>query len=257
MSALERLQRVIDSHAPLAIAVSGGIDSMLLAHVAHGATQTTMIHALSPAVPAEATRRVEQHARAAGWSLRLVDAGEFGDPRYRQNPVDRCYFCKLNLYQTIRDMTHGTVASGTNTDDLGDYRPGLNAAQELQVVHPYVEAGIGKAEIYALAGDLGFDDLAALPAQPCLASRIETDIRVEAEDLAFVEAAEARLREHLGQGAVVRCRITHGGVIVEHGAEDHGALCAQVVAGLCRDAGRAFAGARPYKRGAAFLRAEA
>lgn len=155
MTALARLRRVLSRHDALAIAVSGGVDSMTLAHVAQGCTRATMIHAVSPAVPAEATSRVRRHAREEGWHLRIVDAGEFGDPRYRANPLDRCYFCKLNLYSTIRGLTDGPVASGTNRDDLDDFRPGLAAAGELQVCHPYVEAGIGKEVIYRLALDLG------------------------------------------------------------------------------------------------------
>lgn len=251
MKTLTRLHEVLARHDGLAVAVSGGVDSMTLAHVAHGLGQATMIHAISPAVPMEATARVRRHAVEAGWSLRLVDAGEFGDPRYRANPVDRCYFCKLNLYGTVRRLVQGAVASGTNTDDLGDFRPGLQAADELGVCHPYVEAGIGKAEIYDLASALGFDDLAELPAQPCLASRIETRIPVQEKDLAFVEAVEQRLHHLLGTGSVLRCRITAAGVILELAAEH---LDAEgIVADLCAEAGRPFLGARPYRRGAAFL----
>ena len=106
----DRLRRGLARHRSIAIAVSGGVDSMTLAHIAHGVTAARMIHAISPAVPAIATARVRRHAAAHGWRLDIVDAGEFGDARYIANPVNRCYFCKLNLYGTIRDLAEGPVA---------------------------------------------------------------------------------------------------------------------------------------------------
>ena len=108
-----------------------------------------------------------------------IDAGEFADPRYRANPVNRCYFCKHNLYGTIATRFEGTILSGTNTDDLGDFRPGLKAADEHRVRHPFVEAGLAKSDVRALARELRLDDLAELPAAPCLSSRVETGIAVE------------------------------------------------------------------------------
>lgn len=244
----------------LAIAVSGGVDSMLLAHVSQEVlgARARMVHAISPAVPTAATERVRRHARRGGWRLDLVDAGEFDDPRYRANPVDRCYFCKANLYRTIAELADGPIASGTNRDDLADFRPGLEAAHERGVVHPYVEAGLGKRDIYALAREMGLDDLAALPAQPCLASRVETGLPVAPDDLAFVERVEQWLHTRLGPGAVLRCRIGHQGVVLElaetlaEGLEAEAAITE--VARLCQTANRRFLGLRPYRRGAAFLR---
>src|SRR4249920_3245451 len=99
-----RLVSVLDRHERLAVAVSGGVDSMTLAHVAwrFSRARTTMYHATGPAVPAAARGRVEAHAARHGWPLVLLDAGEQADPRYRANPVDRCYYCKTNLYARIR-----------------------------------------------------------------------------------------------------------------------------------------------------------
>lgn len=239
----------------LAIALSGGVDSMTLAHAAHRLREVRMLHAISPAVPEEATTRVRDHARRHGWTLALIDAGEFADPRYRSNPLDRCYFCKTNLYGTIAGLSAGATASGTNTDDLTDFRPGLRAAEEHGVIHPFVEAGIGKAGIRALAAAFGLSDLSELPAQPCLASRVETGIRVEPADMALVERAEALARARLGATSVVRLRITRQGAILELGDATTADVAGWLgdVAALCADAGKPFLGLRPYRRGAAFL----
>jgi uncharacterized protein len=256
--ALAALVDALDRHPRLAIAVSGGVDSMTLAHVAHrhSRTRAMMVHATSPAVPAAARGRVEAHAARHGWKLVLLDAGELADARYRANPVDRCYFCKTNLYDRIREHAADTIASGTNTDDLSDFRPGLKAAAEHGVVHPYVEAGLDKAAVYAIAASLGLSDLERLPAQPCLASRVETGIVIDAADLAFVDTVESRLVAQLPQGAVIRCRVTHAGVAIELGEDAAGAheVADAIGRSACAAAGRAFVGVRGYARGAAFLR---
>jgi pyridinium-3,5-biscarboxylic acid mononucleotide sulfurtransferase len=254
---LDRLLAALARFESLAIAVSGGADSMTLAHVAHARSRCrpTMYHATGPAVPAQARTRVEAHARAHGWPLVVLDAGEMRDPRYRANPLDRCYYCKSNLYDRIREATDAPIASGTNRDDLADFRPGLLAAGERTIVHPFVEAGIDKAGVYAIARELGLADLAALPAQPCLASRVETGIAVEADDLGFIDAVETALRRELGEASVLRCRVTHRGVVVEVGddAPAARALAERLASDACARSGRAFAGVRRYVRGAAFI----
>ena len=255
---MARLLEVLARHPALVIAVSGGVDSMTLAHVAQrrAGGRVIMAHACGPAVPLAARDRVARHAQAHGWELRLLDAGEIDDPRYRANPVDRCYFCKTNLYARLRGAFDGhAIASGTNVDDLGDFRPGLRAAAEHAVVHPYVEAGVDKAGVYALATALGLADLERLPAQPCLASRVETGIAIVTDDLAFIDDVEARLAHALGPSAVLRCRVTHAGVVIELGAQEAGAHAAARAVGeaACERSGRRFAGVRAYRKGAAFL----
>jgi uncharacterized protein len=257
--ALAELIRVLDRHERLAIAVSGGVDSMTLAHVAHrfSRARSTMYHAAGPAVPTSAGNRVASHATRHGWSLATIDAGEIDDARYRANPLDRCYYCKTNLYTRIRSLTCDTIASGTNTDDLSDFRPGLRAASERDVVHPYVEAGIDKEGVYAVAKRLGLGDLERLPAQPCLSSRVETGIAIDEADLAFIDAVESELAERLGRDRVLRCRVTYGGIVIElaDANDDTVATLARKVAeSACRGAKRTFAGVRPYSRGSAFLR---
>jgi pyridinium-3,5-biscarboxylic acid mononucleotide sulfurtransferase len=256
---LARLVAALDRHERLAVAVSGGVDSMTLAHVAwrFSGARARMYHATGPAVPAAARGRVEAHASTHGWPLVLLDAGEQADARYRANPVDRCYYCKTNLYARIREATPDPIASGTNRDDLDDFRPGLRAAAERDVVHPYVEAGIDKTGVYTLAAHLGLDDLERLPAQPCLASRVETGIAIAPTDLAFIDMVETRLAARLGGDAVLRCRVTHQGIVIELASappDADMAVASDIGAELCMAAGRAFAGVRPYVRGAAFLR---
>ena len=255
MNVRDRIVAALDRHARVAIAVSGGVDSMTLAHIAarDSRTAATMYHAASPAVPVSARERVEAHAARHGWQLVVVDAQELADPRYRANPIDRCYYCKTNLYDRIAGVTSDAIASGTNCDDLSDFRPGLRAAQERDVVHPYVEAGIDKPAVYALAAELGLHDLERLPAQPCLASRVETGIAIDPADLAFVDAVEAKLASELGNAAIVRCRVTHRGIVIEVGDESRSNDARAIGLRACADAGRTFAGVRPYARGAAFL----
>ena len=258
---MTRLVEVLEKHDALAIAVSGGVDSMVFAHVtqSHARTSMTAFHAVSPAVPGLATRRVKSHAAQYGWALHLVDAEELADPAYRDNPVNRCFYCKSRLYERIAAGTGLRIASGTNIDDLGDYRPGLEAATHHNVVHPFVEAGLRKADIYAIADALGLDDLAALPAQPCLASRIETGISVDESALRFIENAEAVLTALLPEAGSTRCRITAEGVYVECDTLPLGADREHVerrMDALCAQESRRFAGMRPYRRGAAFLRVQ-
>ncbi len=256
---LSGLVAVLDRHAELAIAVSGGVDSMVLAHVARSRSRTkaTVVHAVSAAVPEAATARVQEHAQRHGWNLRLIDAEELADPAYRRNPVDRCFHCKRNLYGHIHDLVGLPIASGTNVDDLSDFRPGLEAARQFAVVHPYVEAGIDKRDIYSLAERFELDDLAELPAQPCLASRVETGIAVDSETLHFIEAAEKGLSEQLPGASSIRCRITASGVVFESATLPEGEDRERVerwARQLCAEQGRSFQGLRVYRRGAAFLR---
>jgi pyridinium-3,5-biscarboxylic acid mononucleotide sulfurtransferase len=223
--AVDHLYEMLDGLGGVAVAISGGVDSVTLAYAAHSrlGAAATMFHAVSPAVPPEATARTRQLAHQHGWRLEVVDAGEFADPRYLENPVNRCFFCKTNLYGTIARHSEATIVSGTNLDDLADYRPGLDAARDHRVRHPFVEARLDKVQVRALARRFGLDDVSRLPASPCLSSRVETGLRVTADVLGLVHAVESHLRERL-QAATVRCRIRRDGLVVE--------LDAQALAGI-------------------------
>ena len=259
---LDVLHRALDDTAPAAVAASGGVDSMTLAFIAHRRLKErlSVFHATSPAVPASATERVEAYAAKEGWALAIVDAGEFGDERYMANPANRCFFCKTNLYGTLAAKTEKQLLSGTNLDDLGDWRPGLKAAEAEGVRHPFVEAGIDKATVRRLAAHFGLDDLAELPAAPCLSSRIETGLRINPELLPKIDQVEALLRKRLSP-ETVRCRLRKDGVVIELdqttfnrlGAAGRPALTGEIVVIL----GARHANAitfEPYRRGSAFLR---
>ncbi|PRY20972.1 uncharacterized protein CLV78_111127 [Aliiruegeria haliotis] len=211
------LKGVLATYGRAAVALSGGVDSLTLATFAHrtlGREAVKMVHAVSPAVPKAATERVRDLARQEGWRLEVVDAGEFADERYRSNPVNRCYFCKTNLYRTLHRIADGVVLSGTNSDDLTDFRPGLTAASENRVRHPYVDVGFAKNDVRRLARSLGLGDVAVLPATPCLASRVETGLRVEPEHLLLIDRVESWFREER-ELADIRFRHRHDGWVVE------------------------------------------
>jgi pyridinium-3,5-biscarboxylic acid mononucleotide sulfurtransferase len=257
---LDRLARV----PARAIACSGGVDSLTLAALAHRAAPgtTLVVHSITPAVPAAATARVLRAAAAEGWHLRTVRSREFEDERYLANPRDRCYLCKSHLYEAMQDVvaavggTH-TLLSGANVDDLGEYRPGLRAAAEAGVRHPYVEVGATKADVRALARDLGLD-CADLPASPCLASRLYTGTAVTPIRLHAVEVGEALLTARTGV-AVVRCRLLEDEVRIEVPDGDRGRVTPAVVADVLaamRTVDPALRGAaldaQPYRPGRAF-----
>jgi uncharacterized protein len=264
-SARARIERVLIDVQPRVIACSGGIDSMLLSTIAHRLAPgaTVIAHAVSPAVPEEATQRVQTWARQENWRLTIVRSGEFADEQYLSNPVNRCYFCKSNLYEALEEIAatledDAVLLSGANVDDLGEYRPGLDAAAERQVRHPWIEADARKADIREIAADLGLP-FAAIPASPCLASRLYTGTRVTAPRLRAIERGEALLRRRADL-EVVRCRIREQDLIIEvldaHRARIDDSLIAEVLA-VARESEPALASARldeqSYSPGRAFV----
>jgi len=234
-ASLEIMDRILAAVDMRVIACSGGIDSLLLATVAHRASpeRTRVVHAISPAVPTAATTRLRQWADHERWRLDFVDSGEFDDENYLSNPSNRCYFCKRHLYGSLHLLcgdvkdAQSVVFSGANVDDLGEYRPGLIAASENGVRHPWIEADFTKQDIRALARDLGLP-FAELPASPCLASRLYTGTRVTAQRLRAVEAGEELIR-HDADIAVVRCRLLEDHVLIEVGHQDRSRITTDLV----------------------------
>jgi len=212
---LEDLRATLSQMGSVLVTFSGGIDSALVLRVAtdllgeHAVGLTAVGPALAETERAEAVRI----ARDMGARHLMVDSAEIHDPNYRKNPDDRCYFCKTELYRVAErkraELDLGWIANGTNADDLGDYRPGLRAADEGRVRSPLVEAGMGKADVRAAARELGMD-VWDKPASACLASRIPHGVEVTAERLGRIGTLEARLR---GMGLrQVRARF-HGDIV--------------------------------------------
>lgn len=275
---LAKLEQMLKKLGPVAVAVSGGVDSMTLAVVAHRLNnKSQMFHAVSPAVPDSATERVRRYAEIENWNLNLVNAHEVEDEQYRQNPINRCYFCKSNLYSTLRENTSEleqsiAIASGTNMDDLGDFRPGLKAAEEHNVVHPFVEAEIDKNKIRAIAKHLQLNDLHDLPAAPCLASRVTTGIAIDEKLLPVIDQVETMVWQDFGNAlnlSAVRCRILPDKVSIQlqgevefssgssfHGSNTYIASIQSMVRSLFSEAGYAefrTVSVDPYVKGSAFI----
>ena len=165
-------------------------------------------------MPEDASGRVREYANRDGWRLDVIDAREFADAHYVANPHDRCFYCKSNLYSTMADAVDCVLVSGTNSDDLGDYRPGLRAAADFAVRHPYAEVGMDKDAVRALARELGLHAIAGLPASPCLSSRVETGLAIKPNVLDAIYRAERLVQGEL-KPRTVRCRVRREAVVVE------------------------------------------
>jgi uncharacterized protein len=260
---LAALVAVLDGIGPHAVALSGGVDSLTLASAAHTHSihQTTMFHAVSPAVPVAATARVTDLSNERSWDLTIVDANEFNNADYMANPVDRCFYCKSDLYGTISGQTTATVVSGTNLDDLADYRPGLEAADQAAVRHPFVEAAIDKETVRQLATELGLGAMADLPAAPCLSSRVETGLAIDAEWLRVIDAVETQLSAELSP-KTVRCRARADRIAIELDKETLSRLSNEQLSQIQDDVAALWQKVgvtqevvvSPYRMGSAFLK---
>ena len=264
---INRLVRTIDEISDPAVAVSGGIDSMTLAALAHKFEpgKVKMYHAISPAVPTQATERVEKVATEQRWDLTIFDAGEFRDQNYVSNPVNRCFYCKTNLYETISKKTTAVILSGANHDDLQDYRPGLLAADNFSVRHPFIENGIDKATIRQIAKQVGLGELSELPASPCLSSRIETGISIDAKLLPMINKCEQLISTLIiPKPATVRCRVRDIGIVIELDGVSYRLLSKNIRSELQKEIQQIFESVRStddiffkeYQMGSAFLHPE-
>jgi len=183
----------------VAVALSGGVDSTVVAKAAflELGGRAVAVTADSPSVPrAELASAIEIAARI-GIRHEILPTSEFANADYVRNGGDRCYHCKSELYDRILAalprLGVDTVCSGANLDDLGDYRPGLTAAAERNVVHPLQEAGFTKADVRAVAKWWGLP-VWDKPASPCLSSRLAPGVAVTPERTAMVEQAEVFLK---------------------------------------------------------------
>ncbi|MBX2840918.1 MAG: ATP-dependent sacrificial sulfur transferase LarE [Flammeovirgaceae bacterium] len=197
----KKLKSFIGKMEALVVAYSGGVDSALVLKVATEVLgeKAIGVTADSPSVPRFEIEESKSIAQSIGARHELVSTNEIENDNYSQNSVNRCYYCKFELYSHLIEVAKKEgikfVANGTNLDDLGDYRPGLEAAKEFQVVSPLKEAGLNKAEVRELAKKIGLK-IWDKPASPCLASRIPYGNAVTTEKLAMVEKAEVFLKAY-------------------------------------------------------------
>lgn len=194
-----KLTNILKNMGGAVVALSGGVDSAVVAKAALIALgeKAIAITADSPSVPRQDIQAAKNLAKSIGLRHEIVLTSEFDNPDYRKNAGDRCYFCKSELYETIfrklSDLEAKTICSGANLDDLGDYRPGLQAAKERGIRHPLQEAGLGKKEVRELAKHWGLE-VWDKPASPCLSSRIAPGVAVTPERTARIEKAEIYLK---------------------------------------------------------------
>lgn len=199
MTTTDQLEARIRSLESCIVAFSGGVDSSLVAALAARALgeRALAVTAVSPALATGELDGAREVAGAVGIRHETLTTAELEREGYRANDRDRCYHCKSELYDRLSALAtrrgYAVVLSGANADDIGDWRPGLRAAAEHGVIHPLLEAGVGKDEVRELARDLGVPS-ADKPASPCLASRIPYGTAVDPVVLAQIDRAELAVK---------------------------------------------------------------
>jgi pyridinium-3,5-biscarboxylic acid mononucleotide sulfurtransferase len=230
---LERLQARLRRLDRVLVAFSGGADSAFLSRVATdelGAERVLCVTAVSPSLAPEERRDCRDLAAEWGLRWREVETDEMSDPGYRRNDTDRCYHCKASLLDSLSPLATAEgsqVVLGVNVDDLGEHRPGQQAAQERGAVFPLVECGYTKADVRADSRLLGLRTWDK-PAAACLASRLPYGTPVTIGTLAAVSTAESGLRalgfrqvrvRHYGQLARIEVPSEELGLAVERRAQ--------------------------------------
>ncbi|RAM48869.1 MAG: ATP-dependent sacrificial sulfur transferase LarE [Hapalosiphonaceae cyanobacterium JJU2] len=196
----EELKAIFAQMQQALIAYSGGVDSTLVAKVAYDVLgdRALAVTAVSPSLLPEELEDAKIQAATIGISHQIIATHEMENPNYTSNPVNRCYFCKSELHDTLKplavEMGYPYVIDGVNADDLHDYRPGIQAAKERGARSPLAEVGITKAEVRQLSQQLGLPWWDK-PAQPCLSSRFPYGEEITVAKLQRVGRAEIYLRK--------------------------------------------------------------
>ena len=197
-SKLNTLKDIIRSYDSCLVAYSGGVDSLLLAVIAHqvlGSGSLAVI-ADTPSLPRAELKEAQEIAKHEGFALRILKTSEFENPEYLENNENRCYFCRHELFSLMKlvAQTEGfsVIVYGEILEDASDHRPGSVAASEFQVRSPLKEAGLSKAEIRELLRELGLPT-ADKPSMACLSSRIPHGESVSPEKIRMIESGEKLL----------------------------------------------------------------
>jgi uncharacterized protein len=197
---LEKLRALLKSYGSCLVAYSGGVDSVFLARVAYDVLGDRALAAIadSPSLPRRELAEALELATKFSFPVRVIKTQEFANANYTANPANRCYFCKHELFEELTPLAKAenfaVIAYGENASDIGDFRPGAQAAAEFQVRAPLKEAGLTKAEIRELSAQLGLPT-ADKPQMACLSSRVPYGETVTPEKLRMIEQAEYVLRD--------------------------------------------------------------
>jgi uncharacterized protein len=226
----ERLLELLRSYGRCAVAFSGGVDSAVVAQAAQLALgeNALAVTGVSPSLASGELEAATELAQQIGIRHEVLRTNEFSQPAYVRNAGDRCYHCKTELYRQLEQLRQHVgsdyvLANGANVDDLGDYRPGMQAAAEHAVRSPLADCGLNKAEVRALAAHWNLP-VWDKPASPCLSSRVAYGEEVTPERLAMIDQAEQYLRQ-LGL-RTVRVRYHRGDLArLEVPAEAIASLC--------------------------------
>ncbi|MBD2497944.1 ATP-dependent sacrificial sulfur transferase LarE [Nostoc sp. FACHB-280] len=197
---LEQLKALFGEMERALIAYSGGVDSTLVAKIAYDVLgdRALAVTAVSPSLLPEELEDAKIQAATIGITHQVVQTNEMENPNYTSNPVNRCYFCKSELHDTLKplavELGYPYVVDGVNADDLHDYRPGIQAAKERGARSPLAEIGVSKLEVRQLSQQLGLPWWDK-PAQPCLSSRFPYGEEITVAKLQRVGRAEIYLRK--------------------------------------------------------------